>query len=371
MKNLNFIKLKIDDIHIQFCNGINYIIGKNASGKSTIFNCIKYVLGLTKNFNNNVNIQQIELIIMIDTREYRLVREVGNRELIIFTNENEVKLVAGSTELNIFYQKALYSKYLFNSESNSTSVLKILDFCFLTEEKTIARKNQWQILSAILGVDDTLLNSIEQDINLLKNEIKNNKRIEKELTSFVDLLNTDIDSICTNTDIRSYIDTTKKSFLKNYKEKEELLLSASLKFEEMKNKAEYEIKSKLYSLNEIFLSMKANIGNSQNHLENLEEFIKGKSQYMSYGEEVFSRYLLMFAVTEYSNYTELNFPNLIINDNYLLGSLDLHSIEYSNHILKKLTSENSNFQYIEFTHKEDISSEYIVYNLNTKGSRYD
>jgi DNA repair exonuclease SbcCD ATPase subunit len=42
MKNLKLIYLNIDSMHIEFQDGINYIIGQNASGKSTIFNCIKY-----------------------------------------------------------------------------------------------------------------------------------------------------------------------------------------------------------------------------------------------------------------------------------------------------------------------------------------
>jgi len=370
MKNLKLMHLSIDNQHIQFRDGINYIIGRNASGKSTIFNCIKYALGLTKNFNN-VNIKLVELIIMIGTQEYKFKREIGGRGLTIYTSENKVEYTARSTELNTFFQTTFYPKYLFNSDTKSESILKILDFCFLTEEKTIARKNQWQILSSILGVEETLLNNIEQDIYLLKNEIKNNKKIENELTAFVDLINKNIDSVCENTETREYINTTKDSFLRSHREKEELLIGVSLKFEDMRSQSNHEIKNKLYGLEDVFMSMKSNLKNSQDSLETLEGFIKGKTKYMSYGEEVFSRFLLMLAIAEYSNRTDLNFPNLIINDNYLLGSLDSKYLDYSNYILKKLASGNSNFQYIEFTHKEEISSEYIVYDLNMKGKRYD
>ena len=139
----------------------------------------------------------------------------------------------------------------------------------------------------------------------------------------------------------------------------------------MRNQSNHEIKNKLYGLEDVFMSMKSNLKNSHDSLETLEGFIKGKTKYMSYGEEVFSRFLLVLAIAEYSNDTDLNFPNLIINDNYLLGSLDSNYIDYSNYILKRLAFENSNFQYIEFTHKEELSSEYIVYDLNMKGKRYD
>ena len=78
MKNLKLLHLSIDKQHIQFRDGINYIIGRNASGKSTMFNCIKYALGLTKNFNN-VNIEFVKLTIMIGTQEYIFNREIGDR----------------------------------------------------------------------------------------------------------------------------------------------------------------------------------------------------------------------------------------------------------------------------------------------------
>ena len=100
--------------------------------------------------------------------------------------------------------------------------------------------------------------------------------------------------------------------------------------------------------------------------EGLENFIKNKSTLISFGAETYSRFLIILAIAIASQEGRFNFPNFIVSDSYLAVN-DNRTYEGAVTILKSLTSNNENLQYIEFTNRRDVPTEHVVWDLYTQG----
>ena len=129
MNKLKLVALKIDDMHLAFKDGLNYIVGKNASGKTTIFNCIRYVIGLSK-FNESSNVYSISLRACIDDNQLTFSRDAGDTEISISINDECHRFRPMSKELNDFLCEQLQPDYIFGREYEN--IFSLLNFFFLS-----------------------------------------------------------------------------------------------------------------------------------------------------------------------------------------------------------------------------------------------
>ena len=364
MNSLKLVSLQIDDTHIHFKDGLNYIVGNNNSGKTTVFNCIRYALGLTKSIVNN-HISQVELEVCINGLGIGFKREAGSAYLFVFHKGETHKYRALSIELDGFLREALSPVYIY--ESGSESVLALLDFCFLSEERSANRRRQWETINSICGINVSLLSTVEKDIHALKKEISKNKEHEKIVDEFSRSLTVRLKESVNNADLDSAIELTKERFFDVFREKEDLLKNVTLKFEGIREQSDLELRSKVAEIEDVFFSLNHSAGFARSFFDGLEPFIKGRSKTMSYGEEIFSRFILVLAVAKVAQEGRYNFPQLIVNDSYLSFDLDNRSYRRSISILDDLMSMNKDLQYIEFTYKDEVSNEHVVLNLNEQG----
>jgi hypothetical protein len=364
VNSLKLVSLQIDDTHIHFKDGPNYIVGNNNSGKTTVFNCIRYALGLAKVLVHN-HISQIELEVCINGYGIGFRREVGSAYLSILHKGKDHKYRALSKELDGFLKDVISPTYMY--ESGAESVLALLDFCFLSEERSAKRRRQWEAINSICGINVSLLSTIEKDIYALKQGVSKNKEFEKIIGEFSRSLTVSLKESARISDFDSTIELTKKRFFDEFSEKEDLLVNATSKFEEIKERSDIELRSKVAEIEDVFLSLNHSAGFQRSIFDGLELFIKGRSKNMSYGEETFSRFILVLAVAKVAQESSYNFPQLIVNDSYLSTDLDNRSYRMSRSILDDLISMNKDLQYIEFTYKNDVPNEHVVLNLNAQG----
>lgn len=362
MNSLKLVSLQIDDVHIHFKDGWNYIVGYNNSGKTTIFNCIKYALGLTKSIVHR-HIGQIAIVVCINRCTFEFRRDVGSTHLNVYHNGQASNYRALSNELDTFLRDALSPTYLY--ETDSESVLTLLDFCFLSEERSTNRRQQWGVINSISCINVSLLSAVEKDISALKKEISKNKGFEKIVDEFSKSLSIRLNENVNITGLDEKIEVTKELFFDEFRKKEDLLVNATLKFEEIKERSNYELRSKIAEIEDMFFSLNRYAGFERSLFDGLESFIKDRSKTMSYGEETFSRFLLVLAIAQVAQEGRYNFPQLIVNDSYL--SLDNESYRTSLSIMDNLMNKSKDLQYIEFTYRDDIPKEHVVLNLNDQG----
>ncbi|MGL5664631.1 MAG: AAA family ATPase [Shewanella sp.] len=364
MNSLKLVSLKIDEIHIHFKDGLNYIVGNNNSGKTTVFNCIRYALGITKSNLHNC-ISQVELEVCINGLDFEFKREAGSAFLLVLHKGGVCKYRALSIELDVFFKKVLSPSYMY--ESSNESVFALLDFCFLSEERAANRRRQWDAINSICGVNISLLSSVEKDINVLKKEVLTNKDHEKVVEEFSRLLKARLKISKDNKDLDSEIELTKERFFDEFREKENLLTNVNSKFGEIRARSAFELRTKIAEIEDVFFSLNHSAGFERKLFDGLELFIKGRSKTMSYGEEIFSRFMLVLAVAKTAQEGRYNFPQIIVNDSYLSFDLDSRSYRRSVSIIDELMSVNKGLQYIEFTYKDEVPDEHVVLNLNEQG----
>ncbi|AWF80458.1 hypothetical protein BTJ40_06320 [Microbulbifer sp. A4B17] len=364
MNSLNLVSLQIDDTHIHFKDGPNYIIGNNATGKTTIFNCIKYALGLTKSILHG-HISKIELKICINEYDFQFRREIGSAHLSISHKGETYKYRALSKELDEFLRDALSPTYTYGSDTES--VLALLDFCFLSEERSTNRRQQWEAINLICGINVSLVKSVEKDIHTLKKEVSKNIETERIVDEFSRSLAVRLNENVKIEDLDDIIELTKGRFFDEFREKEYLLINATSKLEKIKERSDFELRSKVSEIEDAFFSLNQYVGFERRFFDDLELFIKDRSKTMSYREETFSRFILVLAIAKVAKEGIYNFPQLIINDCYLSFDLDNRTHQKSLSILDDLTSRNKGLQYIEFTYKDEVPKEHVVLNLNARG----
>ena len=352
--------MKIDSLNIDFKDGANYIVGSNASGKSTVFNCIKYALGITRK-NNQPQIQAIELNILIDDAQYKFHRTAESAKLTVL-HENRISTYqAQSEELESFLSDVLKPTYMY--ETNTESTLDILNFCFLSEEHSNNRRLQWESISSICGINTRLLRSTKNDIDTLKSEITQNKILETTVNAFSDLLENE------KPDITQEINNVKKIFFKPYRDTEELYINASLKLEMVANHSNQNLRDKLLEISERVHELSDFSAKELGNLEDLESFIKGGKRVMSYGEETSLRFILVLAIAQKKSDLKLNFPQLIVNDCYLSLN-DYESRNKIQNIINTSLLKNNNLQYIEFTRHAPNSKDDVILDMNSAGARH-
>lgn len=368
MNNIKLKSLKLGDICIHFKSGLNYILGGNATGKTTIFNAIRYAIGLESSLSHSYFFS-VELDILINDLEIRFFREVGSLYIKVYDNEESFQIFkAESSEWDNYLKEQLAFKFIYQSSSESAQ--SILDFCFLSEVRSINRRKQWEAVNSICGINTSMFRLVERDIMALRKEVAQNKIYKSVIDAFSNRLLDELEKDSQLENSTNRIEKVKEEFLKSYKDKENLLLNAMLKFDELKKTSSKELANKLSEIESIFININKHHGFNKSEFEGLEIFIKERSHIMSFGAETYSRFLIILSVAIFSENTNINFPNFIINDNYLSSNDDF---TYSNAItlLENVVNNNENLQYIEFTNRRNVPSEYVVLDLNTQGIKYE
>lgn len=365
MNRLMLVSLKIDDMHLVFKDGLNYIVGKNATGKTTIFNCIKYVLGLSKSSQIS-GVYSIDLKARIGDVGLVFSRDVGDSLISISVNDVSYRFRPMSKELNEFLCEILRPDYIFGREYED--IFNLLDFFFLSEERSVNRRRQWEAINSVCGINVSLLGSLEKDINSLKNEVYRNKEIQSSVEGFLALLLKNLNGGDKNNRIDKSIEAARCEYFSKFRRDEELLVGATSKLENIKSKSECELKSRVSEIERVFISLKNFTGYDRWTLDDLESLVKGRNRYISYGEEIFSKFILILAIAKVAQDRRYNFPNIIINDSYLSASLDEKAYRRALEILEDVACKDKGIQYIEFTYRDDLPKEYVVLNLNSKGA---
>jgi len=168
---------KYRDFQTDFTEGLTGIIGRNGSGKSTIFNAIVFALyGSAKGEKRGIryakakerDIVKVTLFFEIDGKEYRVTREIRGKELNsqAYLYDGDERLIAQSTkgvtkEITrlIGMNKEAFIYTVFSSQKELTALSRLAS----NDRKKMIRK--------LLGLEK--IDKIEEDINNKLKEAKN------------------------------------------------------------------------------------------------------------------------------------------------------------------------------------------------------
>jgi len=219
LKLMNFGKF--NDYQIEFGKNINFIIGENGSGKTTIVDAIYFVLfGIYKNTNKRRRKREdfdrygsylnVELIVEKEGVEYLLSRiyEDG-KEKNNWNSSSEISNPIDKNRLNL----GAYGEFLYGL--NRTQFVKLSlyreDGIWLDEE---TKEKYERFLMDLFGnqVYNILLTSIEKDLDAIDNIRKKDNVIKQK--NELEILNKQIIAMRNERDKFSYVYLKAKSYVK-------------------------------------------------------------------------------------------------------------------------------------------------------------
>ena len=219
LKLMNFGKF--NDYQIEFGKNINFIIGENGSGKTTIVDAVYFVLfGIYKNTNKRRRKREdfdrygsylnVELIVEKEGVEYLLSRiyEDG-KEKNNWNSSSEISNPIDKNRLNL----GAYGEFLYGL--NRTQFVKLSlyreDGIWLDEE---TKEKYERFLMDLFGnqVYNILLTSIEKDLDAIDNIRKKDNVIKQK--NELEILNKQIIAMRNERDKFSYVYLKAKSYVK-------------------------------------------------------------------------------------------------------------------------------------------------------------
>lgn len=368
MNKIKLLSLRLGGRTITFKDGVNYIVGDNNSGKTLIFNSIKYSMGILSKFDTDY-FECIELNVNIGDKCFTFFRNVGSRKIRILTQDDDFSFVSGSHDLNKFYQKIFDPKYIYNLEHES--MLEVLDFCFITETKTRNRRQELNAIKSILGINTGLIKIFEKEFVFLKDEVRQDKERERLICDFSKLIINDANQLNDFENLSKIIDLSKKKYIDEYRSKENLLKEIKFKLNELTQENNSKFESDILIVESEFIELVKRLNLSIYRFDGLENFIINKYDFSSYGEDLVLRFLLILSIVIRTNEGDYNLPSLIVNDSYLSWDIRESVLTNITDVIEEIFGDREDFQYLEFTHRNNVPKDKIVHFTNNNGGNYE
>lgn len=371
MKKIILKELLYKDIKINFKKGLNYIIGSNGSGKTTIYNLIQFVLGLKKEMKNSRNLNSITppitLICKIGERDVRFQRSLNSEYITIQYDDTNVSVKYLSSKIKDIYDYLFEPFFVYENEEGAT--YDIIKNSFLSELRFDLTSGRSEFLKKMLGVNVSYIKQATYDHRELKNKLQNEKSSIELLEEFIRKIQDKnyerqkVDS----TNLKELLDNEYKVIIEKHKRTIEFL---QLVEKALNDKAEFleEYLDKRISIFEPYywnLISQLDVKENSNSFRN---FFKSKSlkNKTSSGYQLYIEFLcLMLTLTRNISDERHNGCGLLISDLSLsyFDNSGKHNLEK---IIKNET-ELGALQYIEFTtnHRKELPKDTIAFDLDS------
>ncbi len=363
MNKIQLRQLKFGKHNIHFCDGVNYIKGKNASGKTTIFNMIQYILGVKKDIGYSMSGSDIlELKVSINEIEFVFHRRIEENRVSIETDSQKISFNINSREYSSFLFDAFDPKF---ENEIEPSVIKILikeSFnSSITDQKYFRSDDKF----LILGINKRYENQIKKDIKELKEDIRIKKIALDKVKSYKNEVSKLVKHSIANElqEITEILNRVYEEHGSDYGETYDVYQKSQVLFEKLQFDNEERTEDLLRELDDFYQEL---INSFCNFSLSLKEALFNKVKYWSGGESGLINMILKTVIQSKSDTT--NGIGLLVCDDAILG-LDHEAIYRWRKIIHN-TCKKENLQYIEFIGDGmEISNEDIIYELE-RGSLY-
>jgi energy-coupling factor transporter ATP-binding protein EcfA2 len=363
LKDLKIRNLLIDERSFSFQSGINVVIGANATGKTTIFKCIKHALGLSVDIPTTF-FRRLELLVTVGTSEHRFVRESGSALVHIQSEQGSVSFRARSASLDEFFQSILEPKFAVGSRL--TSIFPILEFCFLSDEARLNSRSLLSVLRLICGANDKLIATASRDVQVLRSQIQAEEDFLRRNDVFVDdfLRNLGAQPPDFQESITRALATVREDIRRPLLQKLDVLQFSTVRIEELSRQNEVQFSAANREIEQTFSALLESFSDTRIGSMQLESVIARDTDGFSYGQALSADFLMFLSIARTKSFIDLNFPKVYINDGMGTRSLDSNTIKKVHNLLEAQSRDDEEFQYIEFTSNACIPSGFVVAELD-------
>lgn len=371
MQKVLLRKFKFDNKEIVFNEGENYIIGPNASGKTTIFYLIQYCLGLKKSIPRllPLSFNDLSLEVSFGDKLIHITRQIGS-DNIIFDGDVRAKLKASSLSLSDIYNELLQPSI--DKDEDRIAGMEIFKLAFWGENTSHLFKDT-NIVKKILGINVMLPIHIKKEIEKFKEEIELENATKSMLQNYIDRVEIDLriekDKI---NDIEFIIKILNKQFLEICNEvlhKNMLLDEAVESLHKVNSHNEKLFLERSRIIQALFYQLTSELGIIHN--VNICNIFDGKElMHYSGGQIILLHFVALIILCHIDEHGWHNSCGLLIND---ANTYKIESKVFEEKYRKMVSDEckSKKLQYIEFgCNKKNIPESAIVLELNGKGVLY-
>lgn len=350
-----FIKdIEFNDRKIKLYPGVNYIVGDNASGKTTFFNLLLYIFGLNANLLNKINFNKIKINFNIDSGEYSIERETDSNSLVIKSEGITFQVQSNDKRYNQILNE--WFKPMLSSMESNSSIKNILRSSFMSGEIEYSKKETNLVM---LGIDNVYERQNSKHIKDLLIEVNTKKKELDLLKSYqkdIIILFNEKYNNQSDIEIRSIVDQAYDNYEKSYLHYFELYQ----KSKDLLNNLEIENRrNEEYIVEELNFQFQEIISNFSLNKIHFKDALYGKYDFYSMGQRTLIDLICRLIIQSNFNFT--NGVGLLVNDNQ---SLDDFSYGQINKIIEGMCNKNK-LQYIEFVHSNrEINKDRVIFTLS-------
>lgn len=357
--------MSLDQKSYFFRPGVNFIVGGNATGKTTIFKCIKHALGLSVDLPFTP-FRHLGLSVNIDGNEFRFTREGGSASVTIQSYGNIRNFRARSTDLDNFLQTALEPKFAIGSKL--VSIFPLLEFCFLADEERINSRTLLSTLRLVCGANDKLISTAIKDVQALRSQIEADEEFLRRNDAFVDDFRQNLGAqpLEFSADVERSLSVARQNIERSVAQKRDVFDSSTVKIKELQIRNDQQFSNVIHEIEWTFEALQKTLAEPRIESVSFEEIVSRSTRSLSYGQAVSLDFLLFVSIARTKSMSDLNFPKIIVNDGMGSRSLDSMTLKKINTILEIQSRDDEDFQYIEFTHSMNVSSGHIVASLENQ-----
>jgi predicted ATP-dependent endonuclease of OLD family len=369
MEKIILKELVYQDIRIKFKIGLNYIIGPNGSGKTTIYNLIQFVLGLKKEMKNsffiNSSTSPITLLCNIGEREVRFQRYLYSEYISIQYDETNESVRYLSSKLKDIYDFLFEPFFVYENEKGAA--YDIIKNSFLSEFKFDITRGRNDSLKKLLGVNVSYIRQATNDFRELQNNLQNEKKSIQLLEDFISKIHITnnemkkVDSI----KLKELLESEYKTIVEKHRKTIEFLqLAENVLYEKEEFLEEY--LDRRISIFESYYGKLIDQLGLNNNSNSFRDYFKSKSLSSNTSSSYrFYTEFLCFILTLTRNLSDErhNGCGLLISDLSLSNFDDIN--RYSIEKVIKNETELGQLQYIEFTtnYSKELPKDTIVFDL--------
>lgn len=349
-------RFKYLNYDIVFNDDINYIVGANGTGKTTLLMIMQYSLGLSS-LPSYLTFEKTELELIINNITYKFTRNFDSEKINIASsnNSNIAEFLVNSKKYNNFLIGLFHPQIDITDDSKIKTIIK--DIFHSSGLKNEIPKSYLTYM--MLGVDKIYEDDIKKKIVILSERVH-----EKENT--VSIINKYKDDVLRNLSLEnnSSIHEMMNDIYEQYKEEQlserNILLKSKQTFNSLKTENDITLQKTLNHLHSLYVKYKIENLESDDHFD-IKDFIFKKNDYCSAGEETYRENITKLLIQSGHSYT--SGIGILFND----YNLEFLSDESKNKIrnLAEIAYKNEGLQYIELVHSTDnIDKSKVIYNLN-------
>lgn len=348
-------RFKYLNYDIVFNDDINYIVGANGTGKTTLLLIMQYSLGLLS-LPSYITLEKTEVELIVNNITHKFTRIFDSKKINITSNNSNIaEFLVNSKEYNKFLIDLFHPKIDITDNSKIKTIIKdIFHSSYLKNEIP-----QSYLTYMMLGVDKIYEDDIKKKIMILSEKVH-----EKENT--VSIINKYKDDVLRNLSLEnnSSIHEIMNDIYEKYKEEQlserSILEKSKQTFNSLKNENDITLQKTLNHLYSLYIKYKIENIENNGHFD-IKDFLFKKNEYCSAGEKTYRENIAKLLIQSGHSYT--SGVGVLFNDYNpeFLSNESKHKIRD----LAEIAYKNEGLQYIEFVHSTDnIDKSKIIYNLN-------